>query len=208
MPAERTMRGRTAYYKTESGEWMDVRHACKYCGCSTSSLRLRLKRGYSLEEIRAYYNRKPAIIPSCLHCGKDLQGVPGKRYCSYQCKKAARPKVNRNCELCGKPFRTSTPIKRFCGKKCQYQYTGNVNGAQSETIRELKSTILRHRHCMKYQTQKQGGRLLVCTKYSNWLKEDTKFCCAESKSKCSGYIPDAPLVKINKDVLSINIIAA
>lgn len=76
---------------------------------------------------------------NCVICGKEITGNPKKRYCGMVCKRAAyrerhreqlriRAKlrretldeeIERECECCGKKFKTNILNNIYCSTKCR-----------------------------------------------------------------------------------------
>ncbi|MEG0155196.1 MAG: hypothetical protein RR869_06375 [Lachnospiraceae bacterium] len=65
----------------------------------------------------------------CIQCGKPIVNkATGRRrkYCSVKCKQkweAAHPKKNYEqiCQLCGKPFKSSSKSQKYCSHECYVQ---------------------------------------------------------------------------------------
>lgn len=178
--------GRTSYFQVPDGTWLTVAQIAAYCDCSISSFYVRMRRGESIEEIKDHFANKDKLRSTCLVCSAPIGLVTNKKYCSDKCRRQGMPTVQKICELCGQSFYTQHAVRRFCSKDCQYNHNSRTF-TQNQAIRELKTSIQRHLHCIRKDSVDSSSPLYVCKHYRNWLEEETKFCCATSVKNCRGY---------------------
>ena len=66
---------------------------------------------------------RPQQQHTCVYCGDEFMGHPLRRYCSPECRVAARRPVatERSCPECGEVFFSSDSTRRYCREDCRYE---------------------------------------------------------------------------------------
>lgn len=88
---------------------------------------------------------------TCVVCGKQFIGKPGRKACSPECRKRMNPPTYKNCPQCGKCFGPVGHLKRkFCSVKCknEAQKTGMKIIRKTSTKARRAHSLLRY-HVLK-----------------------------------------------------------
>lgn len=105
---------------------------------------------------------------SCSTCGKEFEGLSGKRFCSEACRKVARPRRTANCKVCAEVFLAGSAGQKFCSVACKIadQTTGRrrlfissfaARAAHSRVAYALKTGIICRPVCC--EDCGKGGRV-------------------------------------------------
>jgi len=156
---------------THNGREYSPRQIGELIGRTVTTIRDRVKEGYSGDEIVAIYTTNKGLCPLC------GVRVGGSR--TLYCHECSPRTQMRDCIHCGNEYKPNRN-QRYCSVHCRQTITAEKRWADSK--------IQRDTWCLKTIDR----RVVPCKHYHNWLAEESLYCCCQTEKDCPGYEPGKP----------------
>jgi len=104
-------------------KYIIMKRLCKICKSEftvSQSNRKYCSKACAKIAVQRFY-KKPPLIGTCAHCGKEIQIYGNQKYCSKKCltheHQTQKQIHKRKCLVCGKDF-VNSHNQKYCSKKC------------------------------------------------------------------------------------------
>lgn len=161
---------RDCYMGARASTWLTL--PCSNCGTEFRLMRAEHEKKTRRGQVNRYCS--PACSTAalrtagrpCQRCGQPTGSKdPGRRYCSVQCRTAARPaKREKDCPQCGERFAYSSTRQVYCTRQCADRaHSTRMVGVGNSRYKTGTSYAEWFRRMRPLILERDGRRCVVCS---------------------------------------------
>lgn len=159
---------RECYMQARASTYLAV--TCAQCGTKFTKMRAEVEKARRAGRKNQFCSHachaqqmRERPTARCAHCGTPFP-ARGRKYCSTECVKAARPRKTKKCPRCGTEFLYSSERRVYCGKRCaDAAHSDRMVGTGNSRYRTGKSYAAWFRAMRPLIMERDGHQCRVCS---------------------------------------------